>query len=399
MTVALKVMTASRLSIGFFSESYLPRISGVVHSIEMMADAVRQQGHRVVVVAPHYRNYMDRDPDVIRYPSIRSGSEFPVAIPFSPPAWRRLQELGLHVIHTHSPFLMGNVGARLARVLRIPLIFTYHTLYDQYVHYIPWIGSSLTAPRVRAYAASYANRCDCVIAPSPTVAAQLRVQGVHTRIDVLATGVVDPVRFASLHPAWVRGSFGVPRDRPLVVTVSRLGKEKNVGLVLEAFALLRRRALAHLLVVGGGPEEAALRQHTARLGIAEVVHFAGLLAHQQALECMAAADLFLFASQTETQGLVVTEAMAAGVPVVAVAAGGVADTIRSDETGVLVPPSAEAMAEKGLRLLENPSVREKIRAQARTAATEYAPEVLSHRLIDLYRSLMSVGTSAHHPTT
>lgn len=399
MTVALKVMTESRLSIGVFSDSYLPRISGVVHSIEAFTASVRQQGHRVVVVAPFYRGYVDADPDVIRYPSIRASSDFPLAIPLSPSAWRRLEGLGLDAIHTHTPFLMGGLGARLARALRIPLVFTYHTLYDQYVHYVPWIGASLTAPTVRAYAAAYANRCDCVIAPSPTIAAQLRTQGVHARIDVLATAVVDPARLLSLQPAWVRVAFGVPRDRPLVVTVSRLGKEKNVGMVLEAFALVRRHSPAHLLVVGGGPEAAALREHASRLGIAEVVHFAGLLTHQKALECMAAADLFLFASQTETQGLVITEAMAAGVPVVAVAAGGVADTIRSGETGVLVPPSADALAESALRLLESPALREEIRVHARSAVTDYAPEALSHRLIELYRSLMPQRTNADRPTT
>lgn len=399
MTVALKVMTAPRLTIGFFSDSYLPRISGVVHSIEAYAHALRQQGHRVVIVAPYCRSYEDADPDVIRYPSLRSGSPFPLAIPFSPSASRRVHGVRPDVIHAHSPFLMGGVAALLARTLHVPLVFTHHTLYDQYVHYIPWIGSSLTRPTVRAYVAAYANRCNCVIAPSPTIAARLRADGVHARIEALPTAVVDPRMFSSLHPNWVRAKFGVPHDRPLVITVSRLGKEKSVGLVLEGFALLRRRAPAHLLIVGGGPEEAALREQASQLGVAETVHFAGLLPHQQTLECMAAADVFVFASQTETQGLVITEAMAIGVPVVAVGAGGVADTVRDGETGMLVPPRADALADRALQLIENISLRQQLRSRAQTAVSEFSPEVLSHRLIALYESVLPVGTMSTHPAS
>lgn len=398
MTVALKPLTAPRLCIGFFSESYLPRISGVTQSLEAFTDSLRQQGHRVVVVAPMYRDYDDADPDVIRFPSIRQSTDFPLAIPYSPSGWRRLRALGLDVIHTHSPFTMGVVGARFARRLRIPLVFTYHTLYDEYVHYVPWIGSRLTRPMVRTYAVAYANRCNCVLAPSQTLATRLHTQGVHARVEVMATPVVDPARVSSFHPSWVRPAFGVPGDRSLVVTVSRLGKEKSVELVLEAFARLRRRHVANLLVVGGGPEELSLRKKAATLGIAAEVVFAGLLPHRQALECMAAGDVFLFASQTETQGLVVMEAMAMGVPVVAVHAGGVSDAVRSGETGFLVPPSAEALAERALRLLEDAGLRQRIQVQAHAAAAQYTPEILSHRLVDLYQSLLPVSPASYRRT-
>jgi len=391
MTVALKPLTASNLRIGFFSESYLPRVSGVTQSLTAFTDALRQMGHRVIVIAPRYRGYDDADPDVIRYPSIRRGTDFPLAIPYSLSGSRRLRALSLDVIHTHSPFLMGALGARLARRLRIPLVFTYHTLYDEYVHYVPWIGPQLTRPIVRAYAARYANRCACVIAPSQMLADRLRTQGVRARIEIVPTPVADPARDSSFHPSWVRPAFGVQGTRSLVLTVSRLGKEKSVDLVLEAFARLRRRHLADLLIVGAGPEEFKLRTKAAHLGIGAEVHFTGLLAHHQALECMAAADVLLCASQPETQGLVVMEAMAMGVPVVAVGAGGVADAIRSGETGFLVPPSAEALAERALRVLEDAVLRRRIQEQAHAVAAQYAPEVLGHRLIDLYRSILPVA--------
>ncbi len=400
MTVALMPVTRARLCIAMFSDSYLPRVSGVVHSVAAFVRALRSEGHRVVVVAPAYPGYRDVDADVIRFPSVRTArnADFPLAIPYSSAGWRRLRTLGLDIVHTHSPFLMGVVGARLARVQRIPLLFTHHTLYDEYVHYVPWIGSRFTQPTTRAYTTAYANRCDCVIAPSQLIAARLRAQGVRTRIEVLASGAIDPGVFVALQPGWVRAKFGVPAGRPLLVTASRLAKEKSVQLVLDAFAVVRARRDATLLVVGGGPEEAALRQRADELRIGQDTVFAGLLPHHQTLECLAAADVFLFASQTETQGLAVIEAMAAGVPVVAVEAGGVADTVRDGETGFLVPPKPERLAEKVALLLDDPGLRRTLGVQGIDAASQYSLEALTQRLIDLYRSFLPVRTDSPRAT-
>lgn len=400
MTVALMPLTAERLCIGFVSESYLPRVSGVVHSVDAFVGALREQGHRVVVVAPAYRGYRDAHPDIIRFPSIRipRNTDFPLAIPYSSSGWHRLRTMGLDLVHTHSPFQMGLVGARLARSLRIPLVFTHHTLYDEYVHYIPWIGSRLTRPAVRAYTRAYANWCDCIIAPSRPIAARLRAQGVRTRIEVLATAVVDPHLFESLQPGWVRSSYGVPPAGALVATASRLAKEKSVELVLDAFAEVKKRHAAKLLVIGGGPEEASLRQRAVRVGIAADTIFTGLLPHRQTLECLAAADVFLFASQTETQGLVIAEAMAAGLPVVAVNAGGVSDTIRDGETGFLVPPQAQRLAEKTVLLLGDSARRQAMRAQAFAAVAQFSPEILAHQLVELYRSLISRRQDSYRAT-
>lgn len=391
MTVTLMPVAREAMRIAMFSDSYLPRISGVVHSVETFVHALRREGHRVVVVAPVSRGFVDTDPDVIRFPSIRPPrhSDFPLAIPYAPAAWRRLHLMDLEIVHTHSPFLMGAVGARLAHRRRLPLVFTHHTLYDEYVHYVP-LTPKLTRPLVRWYTTRYANRCDCVIAPSRAIAARLRAQGVRARIEVLATAAIDPAIVASLEPAWVRPTFGLPEDRPLLVTASRLGKEKSVHVVLEAFAQVRRDRDARLLVVGGGPEEGALRQVAQRLGIEAQTVFAGLQPHRKALECMAACDVFVFASQTETQGLAIIEAMAAGAPVVAVDAGGVADAVRDGETGYLVPPSADALAERVIALLENPGLRQALALHARQAAREFSPDMLTRQLMDLYRSLVPI---------
>lgn len=386
MTVAV----APALRIAMFSESYLPRISGVVHSLTAFVSALRAEGHRVFVVAPRVSGYQDTDPDVFRSPSIRTReADFPLGVPYAPGVWRALASLDLDIVHAHAPFLMGAAAARLARRRGLPLVFTHHTLYDEYVHYAPG-PTWLLRPLTRWYTTRYANRCDCVIAPSHALAARLRGQGVRSRIDVLSTGALDLELLHSLDPSWVRPSFGLPPGTPLLVTVSRLGKEKSVDLVLRSFAKVLREREALLLVVGGGPEETALRRLAEQLHLGPRAVLAGMQPHRRALECMAAADVFVYGSQTETQGLVVVEAMAAGLPAVAVNAGGVGDAVRDGVTGFLVPPSADALAEKVVRLLNNGALRDTMAARAKESAREFALPALARRLVDVYQSLLPV---------
>ncbi len=390
MTVALAARTAQAMRLAMFSESYLPRISGVVHSLSAFVSALRAEGHRVFVVAPRVPGYQDTDPDVFRYPSIRTREpDFPLGFPYARGLWRTLGSLNLDLVHAHAPFLMGAAAARLARRRGLPLIFTHHTLYDEYVHYAPG-PKRLLRPLTRWYTTRYANRCDCVIAPSHALAVRLRAQGVRSRIEVLATGALDPELFQSLDPSWVRPGFGLPPGPPLLVTASRLAKEKSVDLVLQAFAQVLRGHDALLLVVGGGPEEEALRQLAEQLNLGNRVVFAGMQPHRRAVECMAAADLFVYGSQTETQGLVIVEAMAVGVPAVAVKSLGVGDAVRDGVTGFLVPPSADVLTEKVIHLLDNLPLRRTMAARSKEAAQEFALPALTRRLVEIYRSLLLV---------
>jgi len=375
------------------SESYLPRTSGVVHSLAALTRALRARGHRVLIAAPRYPRHRDEDPDVVRFPSLRPPSQpdFPLALPYAPAAWRRLTAAKPDLVHTHAPFVMGAVALRLAARARRPLVFTHHTLYDEYVHYAPFLSRRVSAPAVRRFVTAYANRCACVIAPSHVVARRLRESGVATRIEVIPTAAIDLEMFAALPVDGVRGAYGIPRDVPLVVTASRLGREKSVPLVVEAFARIAAQRPGILMIVGGGPEEPRLRDLVAGLGLRGRVVFAGALPHRRALAAMAAGEVFLYASQTETQGLVVVEAMAAGLPVVAVDAGGVSETVQDGRTGLLAPAEADALAARALALLDDPARRLAMGRAAREAAHAYTLDAVTDRVESLYASLLQEG--------
>lgn len=376
-----------------FTDSYLPRVSGVVHSLEMLTRGLRARGHDVVIVAPASRGYRDTDGDVIRFPSFRPlrGENFPLAVPFSPAARRRLAHLPLDLVHTHTPFVLGTVAAQEARRRRVPLVFTHHTLYEEYVHYAAWIPAAVSRRAVRAYVRRFANRLACTIAPSAAVAGYLRSRGVTARIEVVPTGIIDLSEFDGLSPEWVRPAYGVPADRPLLVTASRLAKEKSVELLLEAFARIPARYHVSLLIVGGGPGLDDLQTLTGRLGLGRRTIFAGLQPHHRALECIAVADVFLLASQTETQGLAVIEAMAAGVPVVAVNAGGVSDAVTHGVTGFLTDPSAVDLADRTRILLDEPSRRRQFGAAGRAAAQKFSVEQVTDAMIRVYESVLAGG--------
>lgn len=379
------------LTIAMLSESYVPRISGVVISLAAYAGALRDAGHRVVIAAPAFPGHRDEDPDVLRLPSVRTPaqSDFPLALPLRARLLGDPRIQAADVLHAHSPFIMGRLALSVARRLGRPLVFTHHTLYHEYVHYVPWLPPRVTRPAVLRWVRDFANRCELVIAPSGVIREMLRGQGVAARIEVLPTGGIDPERVARLDPKAARLRYGIPPGAPLMVTVSRLAPEKSVDMVLRAFQQVSGPRGAYLLVVGGGPSAASLEAFARELGIAERVRFTGALPHQGALEAMAGADLFVFASQTETQGVVLVEAMAAGLPVVAVRAGGAAEVVRDGESGLLVPSDAAALAEAVNQLLGDEARRAAFARRAREIATGYAVASLARRLVRLYQSILT----------
>lgn len=373
--------------VGIFSDSYLPRISGVVRSIESFVAELRRRRHHVSIFAPAYRGYVDADPDVIRFPSVRAPGvpDFPLAIPVTARFIAKLRRRRLTVVHTHSPFMMGRAGEYAARRLRIPLVFTHHTMYSEYVHYAPILSQQFSRQLVTRYTVRYCNRCALVISPSHAVKSWLASIGVTAPIEVLATAGLELDRYDRLDPSWVRLTYGIPAEAPLVITVGRLAREKRFDVLLAAFAEAARGSPARLLVVGGGPQDAELRTIAGQLGVREQVVFSGPLPHPRVLECYAAADVFAFASPTETQGLVVVEAMAAGLPVIAVRAGGVAEVVHDGETGRLVALDTHALARAIRQALDDADFRRRCGVAGRRAARAYAIEAVVQRLVTLYQ--------------
>ncbi|HEX6209523.1 MAG TPA: glycosyltransferase [Methylomirabilota bacterium] len=374
------------MRIGLFTNNYLPFCGGVTVSVETLRRGLQGYGHEVWIFAPRFPGAPGSEAGVVRFPSIPAVTypEFALAVPWSPRIGRRVRGLDLDVFHAHHPFLLGPAARRLARRLDRPLVFTYHTRYEKYAHYVP-----LTRPLVEAAAlrlsTRFAARADAVIAPSALVREQLRARGVTAPIAVVPTGV-DLARFRPARRAAARHALGVSGAEPLLLYVGRLDREKSVDRVLLAFDRIAGTLPgARLWLVGQGTEGEPLRRMAAGLGAGDRVHFAGVRAHESLAAWYQAADLFLFASETETQGLVLAEAAACGLPAVAVIAPGCDEVVRDGETGILTKGDPAALAEAAIGLLLDGDRRRAMGERARQVAEQAFDVTLQiTRTLDVY---------------
>lgn len=380
------------MRIGIFTDSYKPYISGVVMSIENSVRELQALGHEVYVFAPRYPDAAEDEPGVFRFRSFRSPSnnDYSVAIPISLRLRSVLRELDLDLIHVHSPFLLGRVGAAQARRLEIPLVFTYHTLYEQYVHYVP-LNQEFTRRVTVQLTRYFCNLCDTVLTPTAAVKRLIEGYGVKSPIEVLPTGI-DLQRFKDGDRNWLKKRCGIQPGGRVLLFVGRLTKEKNLEFLLRAFKLVAGKFNVYLVLVARGPEEDNLKRLAETLGIAERVVFTGQMVGDELVNCYYGADLFVFPSVTETQGLVVVEAMATGLPVVAVDAFGVSEMVDDRVDGILTHHDEEQFGRAVESLLTNEPLRQQMAEQAMIKAQSLSAPVITRRLEEIYRRLIDGRT-------
>ncbi len=377
------------MRIGLFTNNYLPFCGGVTVSVETLRRGLAARGHAVWVLAPAAAGAVP-DPAVIRCPAVPAPTYpgFQVPVPIGRGLARRVRALGLDVFHAHHPFLLGPLARRLARAAGRPLVFTYHTRYEKYAHYIPlrrrWVERAAIRLSTR-----FAAVADAVIAPSHAMNETLVARGVRAEVSVIPTGV-DLDRFSPGGRDAARAALGLPADDPVLLYVGRLDPEKSVERVLAAFARLHGTLPgARLLLVGQGTDATRLQALARTLPGSDRVWFLPARDHDDLPACYRAADLFLFASETETQGLVLAEAAASGVPVVSVSAPGCDEVVRDGETGLLTKADPAAMAEAAVGLLLDRERRRRMGARARElAAGEFDAALQVDRTLALYARLM-----------
>ena len=340
------------MRLGLFTNNYLPFRGGVTTAVETLRRGLEALGHSVWVFAPAWRGPHTDPRYVFRYPSAPAPTYpgFAIPLPFSRRLSRAARELGIDVFHAQHPFLLGVTARRLARAEGRPLVFTYHTRYEKYAHYVPLPERLVAAAAVRL-ASRFADSADLVIAPSGRIADGLTAAGVKAPIAIVPTGVPLEL-FCPGDRVEARRALGLPEDVPLCLYVGRLDREKSVERVIDAFGSIAGAVSgARLLLVGQGSHETALRRLAAASPARSTIDFMGSVAREGLPPYYRAADLFLFASETETQGLVLAEAHACALPAVAVRASGVDEVVRDGATGLLTKSDAQELADAAIGLL------------------------------------------------
>lgn len=379
------------MNVALLTNTFTPHVGGVARSVESFAAEYRRLGHRVLVVAPEFEGAPEHEEGVVRVPAIVhfNGSDFSVPMPVPGRVAAAFDRFRPEIVHSHHPFLLGDTALRLAAARDLPVVFTHHTLYERYTHYVP--GDSPAMKRFAIeLAVGYCNLCDAVIAPSESVEELLRARGVTVPMRAIPTGV-DLGRFAAGDGAAFRRAAGIPAGAVVVGHVGRLAAEKNLAFLARAVArFLVARPAARFLLVGGGPALAAVRAELRRAGAGDRLHAAGVLGGEALVSAYRAMDVFAFASHSETQGMVLAEAMAAGVPVVAVDAPGVREVVRNGENGCLLPADDEAAFAAALGEVADLSGAERRRTAAAVAETarRFSLERSARDTLELYRLLV-----------
>lgn len=397
------------MRIAMLTNNYLPFVGGVPISIKRLADGLRELGHMVYIFAPTYGSETEEE-YVIRYHSLPFEISNGCVVPdiMDQRIYRAFENYDFDIIHVHHPILAGDAAQYLGRKYGIPVIYTYHTRYEQYLHYIkPYHSLQLRYTRERnallrrvegnvleysestflpRYIRFFSNRCDMVFAPSLMMRELLQEQGVTTRIELLPTGLEqqfyrpDEKKAEEIRRSYARNAMF------LFCTVSRLEEEKNISFLIRSMQVLKSKYTKdfRLLIIGDGTKRKVLETEAKMLDLKEQVVFLGTIPQTEIKNYYKACDLFLFASKSETQGIVLLEAMAASLPVVAVSASGVNDIVVQNENGRVTTETEEEFADTVKEVVSNVPKYNAMKQHAINTAYEYSCEVIAKQAEQYY---------------
>lgn len=393
--VRCSVLPFPAMKICMMTNTYLPHVGGVARSVQTFSEVFRRRRHQVLIVAPNYPGDADLPPriekHVVRLAAIQqfNGSDFSLCLPMTWMVDPRLQAFEPDIVHSHHPYLIGDSALRYAADKNAPVIFTHHTLYEEYTHYVS-LNSQSMKQFVIELGTQYANLCDAVIAPSESIAQLIRSRGVTTPVEVIPT-CIDVKAFARGRRDKFRDQHKISENTFVVGHVGRLAPEKNLEFLVRALCeFVKQNANALCLVVGDGASAENFRLEFQKENLADRLLMVGKKTGRDLADAYAAMDLFAFASKTETQGLVIAEAMAAGLPVVALDASGVREVVRDERNGFLLRSDAtESEFASRLNDLErDQSLRERCASEARQTAALFSYSEIGDKALALYRRVL-----------
>ena len=387
------------MNILFISDVFFPRVNGVSTSINTFATELRALGHQVTLIAPSYTDEDKQEEWIVRVPShkiyfdpedrLMNFGKLKALLPW-------IRDKHFDVIHIHTPFTAHYVGIHFGKKLDIPVVETYHTFFEDYLHhYLPFIPQFISRKLARTISRRQCNAVDGIVSPSKPMLDVLKQYGIKTPAEVVATGL-DDSSFARVDGEHFRMSHDIPLAQPMLLFVGRVAHEKNIGFLLEMHVeLIKKHPDALLVITGEGPAEESIKHSIEKLGISNKVRMIGYLDRSHELiACYKAADIFVFASKSETQGLVLLEAMAQGTAVVAIAELGTKSILIEGEGVLIAKDDINDFADKVSVLLSDAPKRQMIGEKGRQYAQEkWGAGVLAKKVAKFYKSTINQKSS------
>lgn len=382
------------MNIGFFTDSYAPQVNGVATSISSLTQELEVLGQSIYTFAPKMGNFIDRQMNVCRIASVRylKNPPYYLATPVSLRSLGVIRRLRLDVIHVHTPLSLGAIAYQAAKIYHLPLIYTYHTLMSEYVHYIRILGKTVipakTAIRLANAASAFTcNLCDHVIAPSEKVRELLLKYGVKCPITVINNGV-QIERFRVGKKGYLRHRLGLTEEQSILLFVGRLGLEKNPEFILRAFAhILDLISSVQLVFVGDGYARSSLELLACELGISRKVTFAGSIPYQDMPLVYADAALFVSASTSEVHPMAILEALASGLPMVAVRDRALESAVVDGVNGYFVEPDEMQFAERVAMLLQDSAKWQDMSRNSLRISQRFSIRTQACRLTEIYEQV------------
>jgi glycosyltransferase involved in cell wall biosynthesis len=375
------------MRIAHFTNSYKPTISGVVTSISNFRKGLLNNGEEVQIFAPKYNGFVDQEPFIFRFPAIdlNEMADISLILPIINFIKPTIMGVKPDIIHSHHPILMGDMAATIAQELNIPLVFTFHTRYEKYIQDYLSLVPELSGKIVETIVRRYLEKCSLVIAPTKHIQEQINSYNIDVPVPIIPSPI-DLQKFQNLHPKGVRDLLSIG-DEDLLMYLGRLSPEKNLEFLISAFAMIHaERSNCKLVIAGDGPIKDQLGDQAKAAQINEAVVFTGAIPHKNVPHFMAAADLFVFPSTNETQGLVLLEALAANTPVVAVDSAVNAD-ILSEGSGILVDENKGLFTEAVLSVFDEPALMQALKQTANVVTQRYQLNTAVEKLIEVYRNI------------
>ena len=387
------------MNILFISDVFFPRVNGVSTSINTFATELKALGHQVTLIAPSYTDEDKQEEWIVRVSShkiyfdpedrLMNFGKLKALLPW-------IRDKHFDVIHIHTPFTAHYVGIHFGKKLDIPVVETYHTFFEDYLHhYLPFIPQFISRKLARTISRRQCNAVDGIVSPSKPMLDVLKQYGIKTPAEVVATGL-DDSSFANVDGEHFRMSHDIPLTQPMLLFVGRVAHEKNIGFLLEMHVkLIKKHPDALLVITGEGPAEDSIKHSIDKLGISNKVRMIGYLDRSHELiACYKAADIFVFASKSETQGLVLLEAMAQGTAVVAIAELGTKSILIEGEGVLIAKDDINDFADKVSVLLSDAPKRQMIGEKGRQYAREkWGAGVLAKKVAKFYKSTINQKSS------
>ncbi len=384
------------MRIAFFTNCYKPLINGVVTSIVYLKEAYEKKGHQIYIFAPKVEDYIDQEKNIFRYRSINLTNKvkYPIAIPLSFKAKKVITEFNPDLIHIHHPFVLSSVAIMYSKQLGIPKILTIHTQYDQYAYYVAPLPQKLTQEVIKKIVSNLADKTDCIVTPSESMKALIKNYGIKNRIEVIPNAIkLSTFREKNeLECLKISKRYNLKEDEKIILFVGRVATEKSIDKIIKALGIIKKHGISKtkLLIVGNGPARDELVHLVQALGVEEEVIFCGEVNYEEIRYYYKIADVFTMASASESFGIVTIEALASGLPVLAVKAPGAMDILTDGFDGLLTDDNIEHFAKTLEKIIRDPELRERLSKGALKTSAKYSINMISERMLNLYREIIAI---------